>query len=143
MRLSTKTRYAARAMLELALNKADGPLQVKRIARRQQISEKYLEQLIVVLKSAGYVKSVRGPKGGYFLAKDPAEIKLSDIFYSFEGPITTSECVQDIDKCSRSCECVMREVWKKVEESVVDVLDSITLKDLADKSRGSGINYQI
>ena len=143
MKLSTKTRYAARAMLELALNDSNDPLQIKVIAERQQISEKYLEQLIVVLKSAGYVRSVRGPKGGYFLAKAPEEIKLSDIFYAFEGSITTSECVEDSSRCSRSSNCVMREVWTKVESAVVNVLESITLKDLAEKSNFTRLNYHI
>ena len=88
MKLSTRSRYGVRALLELAIDYDKGPLQIKTIADREKISNKYLEQLIAILKSAGLVTSIRGPKGGYVLSRPPAEIQLSEVFKVLEGPIT-------------------------------------------------------
>ena len=144
MRLSTRTRYAVRAMIELARHETNRPLQLKIIAERQEISVKYLEQLVAVLKSAGLVTSVRGSRGGYILARAANQITISDILHCVEGPIVTVECVEDANRCARAAECAAREVWKKVERAIESVLQSITLQDVADMVPGEKqSDYQI
>ena len=144
MKLSTRTRYGMRAIIELAENNRKDPLQLKIIAQRQDISAKYLEQLMVVLKSAGFVRSIRGAKGGYVLAKTPNQIKLSDVFHCLEGPVTTVECVENEDYCRRSLDCVARQVWTQVQEAIEGVLQSITLQDIVDRTKRSKTSdYQI
>ena len=122
MKLSTRTRYGIRAILELAEAYGKGPLGLRIIAKRQDISVKYLEQLMAVLKSAGIVRSVRGSKGGYVLAKTPAEIKVSDCFNCLEGPVITTECVDNNNFCPRTADCVARQVWAEVQHAVMSVL---------------------
>lgn len=144
MKLSTRTRYGVRAALELAESAARKPLQLKTIAQHQEISLKYLEQLMAMLRSAGFVRSVRGSKGGYVLAKLPSQIKLSDIFNCLEGPVITAECVQSDNYCARSADCVAKQVWAQVQQAVKTVLESITLQDLVDKAKDKKTsNYQI
>ena len=144
MKLSTRTRYGIRAMLELAEKGQKGPLQIKIIAQRQEISVKYLEQLMAILKSAGFVRSVRGARGGYALAKAANQIKLSDIFNCLEGPVTTAECIEDESYCARVADCVTRQVWTQVQEAIINVLQSITLQDLVDRTKDNKIlDYQI
>ena len=144
MKLSTRTRYAVRAMIELAKNDLNRPLQLKIIAQRQEISIKYLEQLMAVLKSAGLINSIRGSKGGYVLSRAPNQIVINDILHCVEGPITTVECVEDSNRCSRAADCAAREVWRKVEQAIEDVLKSITLQDVADMaSDPNQSDYQI
>ncbi len=139
MKLSTRTRYGIRAIIELAEHYGFGPLQIKVIAERQEISMKYLEQLMAILKSAGLVRSIRGSKGGYLLAKAPNQIKLSDCFNCLEGSLITTECIEDESYCSRTADCVARGVWAEVQEAVMNVLRSITLQDLVDRSKNSGV----
>ncbi|RKY24402.1 MAG: AsnC family transcriptional regulator, partial [Planctomycetota bacterium] len=112
---------------------------------RQDISVKYLEQLIAILKSAGLVKSIRGSKGGYVLAKTPNQIKLGDVFDCLEGlSAITVECVENENYCVRAADCVTRQVWTQLQETMENVLQSITLQDLIDRRIGSGTpNYQI
>ena len=144
MKLSTRTRYAVRAMIELARHDLNRPLQLKIIAERQEISVKYLEQLMAVLKSAGLIKSIRGSKGGYVLARGPNQIALSDILHCVEGPITTVECVEDCTTCTRAVDCAAREVWTRVEQAIEQVLQSFTLQDVADMaSKTNQSDYQI
>ncbi len=144
MKLSTRTRYGIRAILELAEKDGSGPLRVKTIAQSQDISAKYLEQLMSILKSAGFVRSIRGSKGGYMLAKAPNQIKLSDVFDCLEGPVTTVECVEDKDYCVRAADCVARQVWAQVQQAIKNVLQSITLQDLVDRAKDKKVsNYQI
>ena len=144
MKLSTRTRYGMRAIIELAENDRKSPLQLKIIAQRQDISAKYLEQLMVVLKSAGLVRSIRGAKGGYLLAKTPNQIKLSDVFHCLEGPVTTVECVENEDYCRRAPDCAARQVWIQVQEAIEGVLQSITLQDVVDRAKGDrALDYQI
>jgi len=135
MKLSTRTRYGIRAMLELAENYDKGHLQLKIIARDQEISVKYLEQLMTILKAAGFVRSVRGLKGGYVLSKPPRQIRVSDCFDCLEGPIITTECVDNKNSCSRSIDCVARSLWAEVHNAVRTVLESTTLQDLVDKTK--------
>ena len=145
MKLSMRTRYGIRAMLELAVNHSNRPLQIKVIGHRQDISVKYLEQLMAILKSAGLVRSIRGAKGGYILARNPDQIKLSDVFNAFEGhSAITAECVEDESCCARAAECVARWVWGRVQLSIETVLQSITLQDLVDRTKNKKtLDYQI
>ncbi len=144
MKLSTRTRYGVRALLELAMSGNKSPLQLKIIAQRQDISVKYLEQLMVVLKAAGFVRSIRGSKGGYMLAKAPDQIELIDVFHCLEGTVTTVECVDNKDYCARAEDCAARDLWGKVQKAIEDVLKSMTLQDLVDGTkRNRTLNYQI
>ena len=144
MKLSTRTRYAVRAIIELALNAEKKPLQLKIIAQHQDISVKYLEQLMAVLRSAGFVRSVRGAKGGYVLAKPQEQIKLNEVMHSLEGPITTVECVEDENYCGKAADCAARKVWIKVEHAIEDVLQSISVKELVDEVKNvENTYYQI
>ena len=144
MKLSTRTRYGIRAILELAENYGNGPLQLRIIARDQRVSVKYLEQLMAMLKSAGIVRSVRGSKGGYILAKSPEQIKVSDCFECLEGSVITTECVEDTSYCERTNDCIARQLWTEVQNSVMGVLQSMTLQNLVDKAKNKQvINYHI
>ncbi len=144
MKLSTRTRYGLRAVLELAANQSEEPMQINTIAHRQEISVKYLEQLMAILKSAGFVRSVRGAKGGYVLAKPANQIKLSEVFNALEGPVTTVECVGDKDYCTRAADCVTRQVWAEVQQAIEKILQSMTLQDLVDRTRDKKtLSYQI
>ena len=144
MKLSTRTRYGIRAILELAENYGRGPLQLKAIARHQELSFKYLEQLMAVLKSAGLVQSIRGPKGGYILAKTPSQIKVSDCFNCLEGPVITTECVDNNNFCPRTADCVARQLWAEVQNAIVTVLQSITLQNLVDRAKEKqALDYHI
>ena len=133
MKLSTKGRYATRAMLDLALNYGQEPIVLSAIAGRQGVSEQYLEQLIGPLKVAGLVRSIRGPNGGFILAKSPSMIRISDIIWAVEGSTALVECVDTPQACSRADDCLTRGVWVKATEAINNVLDSITLQDLMDK----------
>lgn len=144
MKLSTRTRYGLRAIIELALSSGTAPLQTKTIAGSQDISVKYLEQLMTILRSAGFVRSIRGSKGGYLLAKSPNQIKISDVFDCLEGHVTTVECVEDKSFCERAEDCVARQVWAQVQQAIKNVLQSITLQDLVDRAKNKkASNYQI
>ncbi|MGA2093221.1 MAG: Rrf2 family transcriptional regulator [Sedimentisphaerales bacterium] len=144
MKLSTRTRYATRAILELAEYFGKGPLQTRVIAKHQEISVKYLEQLMSALKSAGLIRSQRGAKGGYVLAQSPEKIKLSEIFDIFEGPVVTVECVSNEKYCDRAGDCVARQVWCEIQKAIKGILESITLQDAIDKAKkGKPANYQI
>ena len=144
MKLTARTRYGMRAMLELGLNYDKSPLQTKIIAQRQDISVKYLEQLMAILKSSGIVRSIRGSKGGYTLAKPPGQIKVSDCFNCLEGHVVTVECVDNIDCCVRAADCAARQVWAQVQQAVENVLQSITLQDLVNRAKSErNLDYQI
>jgi len=144
VKLSTRTRYGIRAVLELAENYGKGPLQLKIIAQRQEISVKYLEQLMSALRSAGFVRSTRGSKGGYVLAKSPEQIKLGDVFHCLEGPVVTVECVENEGYCTRTNDCAARQIWAEVEKAVIGVLQSITLQNLVDRAKNNkSLNYHI
>ena len=135
MKLSSRSRYGFRAILELAVEYGNGPLQIKTIAEREDISNKYLEQLIAMLKASGLVRSIRGPRGGYELTRPPNEVKLSDIFKTLEGPVVAVECLEHPEYCPRCTDCVTREVWAKMQSAMMGVLENITLQDLVDKTK--------
>jgi len=144
MKLSTRTKYGIRAILELAENDSGGPLQLRVIAKRQGLSVKYLEQLMAALKLAGFVRGLRGAKGGYILAKAANEITLGDVFTCLEGPVITSECVENEDYCLRASDCVARGVWRQVQDAVRGILESTTLQDLVDRAKDKEtFDYQI
>jgi len=129
MKISTKGRYALRLMLDLAVNYTGEYISIKSIATRQEISEKYLEQIITQLNRAGYVKSVRGAQGGYMLAKDPSDYTVGMILRLLEGSLAPVSCLEE-DNCERISRCVTMEVWEKIQRAVDDVVDNITLADL-------------
>ena len=136
MKLSSRSRYGFRAIMELAMHYGKGPLQLKMIAKTGDISGKYLEQLVGMLMRSGLIRSLRGPRGGYFLAMPPEQIKLSDIITSLEGYDPALEC-SDHQKFSAGCgDCVMTAIWAKLHKTMSDLLDSITLQDLLDLAEG-------
>jgi len=147
MKLSTKGRYAMRAMLDLAQNYNDGLVLVKDVAKRQKISERYLEHLFLSLKTAGLVKSVRGAHGGFTLARSPYEIELIDIIRVCEGPLALVECVVDASVCPRSSQCATRDIWIELQAAMDGVLGSMNLQDLIerqqDKEQSSANIYNI
>lgn len=142
MKLSTRGRYGLRAMIDMAQNADQGPIATRTIAERQGISERYLEQLMVPLKRAGLVKSVRGSQGGYILGRKPEQITAGDIIRVLEGPIAPVECVSEVnpDSCERADYCVTRVLWTKVRNAIAEVLDAYSLADLAQESRGIEIS---
>ncbi|MGQ9611174.1 MAG: RrF2 family transcriptional regulator [bacterium] len=133
MKLSTKGRYGARLMMDLALHYGNGPIALKDIAERQEISEKYLWQLIVPLKIAGLINATRGPQGGYALSKKPSEITLKDIINILDGPLCIVDCVDKPEICKRSESCVTRNIWAEVTDKISEILGSITLEDMIKK----------
>lgn len=130
MKLSTKGRYGVRAMVDLAINYGESPMSIKSIAKRQNISELYLEQLFSPLRKAKLIKSIRGAQGGYVLNKNPKDISVSDIINVLEGPIEISSCI-DTGECDNMDVCPTRLLWKKIKKSIDEVTESITLQDMA------------
>jgi Rrf2 family protein len=139
MKLSTKTRYGTRALLELALREGRGPVFLKDIAASQQISLAYLEHLIAPLISGGIIRSTKGPKGGIALAKKPGDINMIEITHLLEGSLAPVECVDHPEVCERSKQCVTRDVWGEMKEAMDGVLESITLQDLVDRQKKKGL----
>ncbi len=146
MRVSTKTRYGLRAIIELAENYKGTPIKVEEIAKRQNISEKYLEHIMLQLKKAGFIESIPGAKGGFILAKNPEEIKIIDIIVALEGNLSPVVCVGNEKICSLSKICPAREIWKGMKEKIVEYLSSIKLSDVLILNREKKkeiIDYQI
>lgn len=130
MKISTKLRYGLRAMIDIAINSDGGPVIIKDIAHHQDISKKYLDNLLVSLKSAGLIRSHRGPKGGYVLAKPPEKITLEDIALALEGPLVFLDCIKDPSSCKRSDTCSAFEFWNEIAEMVMTKLRNTKLSDL-------------
>jgi len=130
MKLSTRSRYGTRILVDLARNSTQGPVQIGEISKRQDISVKYLEQLIRPLKQAKMVNSVRGPKGGHLLAKKPEDITLGQIVRLFEGQSELVECISNPEKCSMSDDCQVRLAWGDATRVLYEKLDSTTIADL-------------
>ncbi len=135
MKLTTKGRYAARAMLELALNYGNGPMQLREIAQKQEISERYLERMMTALVTTGLVRSTRGQNGGFSLAKSPGEILLSQIIQAVEGSLSLVDCVDNDKLCSRADICITRDIWVKVKEAMLDVLNGINLEQMIEMQK--------
>ena len=131
MMISTKGRYALRIMVDLAVHDGDEPVSVREIAQRQDISGKYMEQIISVLTRAGLLRSIRGAQGGYHLAHTPQEITVGMILRATEGDLAPAECVVDgAQHCGRSGMCPSRTVFAKVYQAINTVIDGVTLQEL-------------
>ena len=135
IKISTRGRYGVRLMFDLALHFGQGPVLLKDIAQRQDISEKYLWQLIALLKEAGLVSSRRGARGGYSLARLPGQITLKDIVSVLEGKTCLVECLSNPLTCKRSADCVAREIWSSLSEKILSELSSITLDVMVEKAK--------
>lgn len=144
MRISTKGRYALRLMLDLALHDTGENIALKTIAKRQDISGKYLEQIIGILAKSGFVKSVRGSSGGYRLAKHPEEYTVGDILRLTEGSLAPVPCVEEgVANCPKADNCVTVTVWRELNDAINGVVDHITLADLVERSESMGDYYSI
>ncbi|SHJ81346.1 RrF2 family transcriptional regulator [Hespellia stercorisuis] len=144
MKISTKGRYAVRLLVDIAQNDADGFVRLKDVAKRQNISVKYLEQIIAILSRAGYVRSVRGPQGGYHLTGEPKDYTVGMILRLTEGSMAPVACLEDeTNQCERQNECVSLRIWKELDEAIKGVIDKYTLQDLLDWSIENGDNYVI
>jgi Rrf2 family protein len=122
-------------MLELACRYGEGPIELKEIARKEDISIKYLEQVINPLRAAGLVKAIRGSKGGYALAKPPSAICLYDVVETLEGPLNLLECLRDPKACQKVPSCVTRDIWKEVSDAISKVFYSVTLEDMVNRKK--------
>lgn len=144
MKISTKGRYALRLMLDLALHDSDAPIRIKDIAARQDISDKYLEQIISSLNKAGYVKSIRGPQGGYKLTKDPSYYTVGMILRLTEGSLAPVACLEEEENtCTRQGDCATLELWKQLDEAIKSVVDTVTLAKLVEWQEQLVNNYVI
>ena len=137
MKLSTRSRYGTRMMLDLAQHYDQGPVQIGDVSKRENISVKYLEQLIIPLKKANFIKSVRGPKGGHMLAKPPEEITVGDIVRILEGGIDLSSCIENPEVCDRTTRCLARGVWGEATKAMYDKLNSVTLSKMINDDSSS------
>ena len=136
MKLSTRSRYGTRMLLDMAQHYNQGPVHLGDIAKRQNISLKYLEQIIIPLKKAHYVKSVLGPKGGHLLAKPPDQITVGEIVALLEEGINLVECTENPEVCDRAQTCPTRLIWREASHAMLDRLQAITLADLVELSAG-------
>ena len=138
MKLSTKGRYGLRAVLDLAIHGEEDAVSLSAIAARQNISVSYLEQLIAKLRKAGIVKSMRGAKGGYVLAKLPSEISVGEILRCLEGDLNPVDCAEIIggkSTCGASDICVTKYVWKRISDSINSAVDGLMLSELVEESK--------
>lgn len=135
MKFSTKARYGIRALLDIALHAGEGPILLRDVAQRQEVSPPYLEHLIAPLVTAGILRSMRGARGGIWLAKPAQEIKLSEVIPLLEGPIAVTECIADPTTCPRSDFCVTHEVWGELTRAISGVLESTTIQDLVERQK--------
>ena len=136
MKLSTRARYAVRAMVDLAIHSDEHPVPRKDIARRQEISPHYLEQLFIKLRDAGYIEAIRGPGGGYHLSQSPEHIRVGTLIATVEeilGPVPCLRAESPME-CHRAPTCVTRRLWRQLGQTVYHFLDSITLQDLCDEA---------
>lgn len=135
MRLSTRGRYGLKAMYQLAMHYGEGPIPLKQIADKEDLSENYLEQLVSQLRKEGLLISVRGAQGGYMLAMPPVEITLGNVLRVLEGNLAPADCIIEEDYgCEKEENCVTKLVWIKIKDSIDEVVDSITLQDMIDES---------
>ncbi len=144
MKISTKGRYALRLMLDLAVYHTGEPVSLKDVAKRQEISEKYLEQIISLLNKAGFVRSIRGAQGGYLLTKNPEEYTVGEILRLTEGDLAPVSCVgADGGACGRKESCVTLRVWERLNDAINEVVDHITLADLVGWQEQQADQYSI
>ena len=144
MKISTKGRYALRLMLDLASNDSGTPIRLKDVAKRQGISEKYLEQIISILNKAGFVRSVRGPQGGYSLSRTPADYTVGMILRLTEGSLCQVDCAaEENGSCDREDTCVTRMLWKKLDDAISSVVDHVSLEELLSWQNARADDYVI
>jgi len=147
MRITTTSRYGVRALFDIAYHGAGQPTQIKDISRRQKISQRYLEQIFNRLLKAGLLKSRRGPRGGYMLAKDPSQISIGDVIYAAQGPIIPVKCLAEESSKKKECEilpgCVTRYVWKETQRILVDYYQSVSIADLCLLARKQGVSRDL
>jgi Rrf2 family cysteine metabolism transcriptional repressor len=139
MKLSTRTQYGVRALVDLALHNTGQPVQLKDIAERQQISLSYLEHLVIPLIAAGILKSTRGAHGGIALAKRPEQIRMNTVMEVLEGPLAPVDCLKDAKNCPRSGYCAPKDVWDEMKKAMETVLESTSLLDLADRQKAKSV----
>lgn len=135
MKLSTRTRYAMRFMIELALHYGSGATLLRTVAEEQQVSEKYLSQIVLALKKGGLIISTRGARGGHMLNKAPTEITAHDIFICTERSTAAVPCVDDSKACTRYDLCASRGVWECMQKAVENALKGVTLEEMANDER--------
>ena len=144
MRISTKGRYAMQLMLDLARYNTGEPISLKDISKRQEISEKYLEQIISLLNKGGFVRSVRGAQGGYLLNRDPKDYKEGEILRITEGDLAPEACLdQNSMECEKRTGCATVRLWQMIDDAVSSVVDKVTLQDLLDWSADAADTYVI
>ena len=144
MKISTRGRYAIRVMLDLAEHNTGEYIPLMDIAKRQEISEKYMEQIMSILNKAGFVRSVRGPQGGYFLTRKPEEYTVGMILRLTEGSLSPVDCLDEgAENCPRQESCVTFILWKQLDNAIRGVVDKVTLQDLVDWSHVQGQDYCI
>src|SRR5574341_515421 len=128
MKISTKGDYGIRALIELSHHFGDSkPTQSSEIAARQKIPESYLEQLLTILRRAGFIRSVRGPQGGHALIREPSELRVSEVIETLEGSIMPSECLDETSSCARNGGCAQSDMWQAVRDAILNVLDRTTI----------------
>jgi len=137
MKLSTRSRYGTRMMLDLAQHYDEGPVQIRNVSKRENISVKYLEQIIIPLKKANFIKSVRGPKGGHMLAKPPKAITVGEIVRVLEGGINLSSCIENPEVCDRTSDCLTRDLWEETTKAMYEKLNSATLSKMINEGSSS------
>ena len=143
MKLSTRTRYGMRAMIEIARNYGRGPTKRRDITDSQGISHSYLENILIALKTKGLLSTVRGADGGFVLEKAPSTVTLYEIVTALEGSIAPTECVENPPDCSRTQRCAARQVWQKLHEAQVQVLTGLTLENLLEMEKDPGSDFSI
>jgi Rrf2 family protein len=136
MKLSTKGEYASRAMLELALRYEEGPLHIRDISAAQDIPERFLEQILLLLKRAGYLRSKKGPNGGYLLAKPPSRISVAEVIRVMDGPLAPIDCVSVTAHavCPHERACGLKGLWKETRDAIARILERTTFADLAERT---------
>lgn len=130
MKISTKGRYALRVMIDIAINSKGDYVPLKDIAKRQEITNKYLEQIVSMLNKAGFIETVRGNVGGYKLSKMPSEYTIGDILRATEGSLTPLNCIEDNKSCNRIENCKTYTFWKGLDDTIKNYIDSKSLQDL-------------
>lgn len=147
MRITTTSRYGVRAVFDVAYHGGGRPTQIKDVARRQDISQRYLEQIFNKLLKAGLLKSRRGPRGGYMLAKDPSEISVGDIIKAAQGPIVPVRCLGDDPRERHSCDivdsCITRHIWEETQRILVEYFASVSVEDLCSLARKQGVTREL
>ena len=141
MKISTRGRYALRTMVDLAQHSGDGLVTLKDVAARQELSQKYLEQIVTQLSKAGFVRGTRGPQGGYRLSRDPKEYSVAEILEQVEGSLAPVECLEaDVNTCERCSSCATVDMWTGLYKVVTDYLGNISLQDVVDRANAAAGN---